>query len=313
MGTPKPGRITRVELREVFPNEARDLTPWLEKNIDVVSECIGAQIVNAEREKAAGDFSADLVAETDDGKRIIIENQFNKSDHDHLGKLVTYLAMLEASAAIWIVEKPRPEHISAVSWLNEAASNDFYLVKLEAIRIDNSNPAPLLTLIVGPSEETKAAGNHKREDAERHVARRKFWTDLLAYARKKTDLHSNTSPGRNNWLATGAGVSGLRFAYLLWEHETGIELFIEKSRESENKSIFDALILKKQKIEERFGAPLVWERMDGSPSSKIQFLNKGRGWKDPDHWPTTIEHLVDQMIRFESALRPHLDELGRSG
>jgi RecB family endonuclease NucS len=124
------GKIERVPLRQVWRHEALDFTTWLEQNIDALSEVLDLSLSSAEREQSAGDFSVDIVAEDGSGNTVIIENQLEQSDHDHLGKLVTYVSMLEAKAAIWIVAAPRPEHVRAVAWLNEGSSAAFYLVKL---------------------------------------------------------------------------------------------------------------------------------------------------------------------------------------
>lgn len=140
-------KIARIPLRDAFKHETYDFTRWLQDNLDVLNDCIDLTLSNADREAAAGDFSVDLVAEDEAGNKVIIENQLEKSNHDHLGKLITYLVAMEARAAIWIVSEPRPEHVSAITWLNESSSTSFYLLKIEAIRIGESDPAPLLTLI----------------------------------------------------------------------------------------------------------------------------------------------------------------------
>jgi RecB family endonuclease NucS len=107
------GKIERVPLREVWPHEARDLTTWLEENVDVLNDALGLGLVSAERERAAGAFSVDLVAQDTRGRTVVIENQLERSDHDHLGKLVTYTAMTDADVAVWIVSEPGP---SACEW-----------------------------------------------------------------------------------------------------------------------------------------------------------------------------------------------------
>src|SRR5262249_43141766 len=117
--------------------------------------------------KGCGSESCQLVAEDEGSGTVIIENQLEKSNHDHLGKLITYLTGMGAKAAIWIVSDPRSEHVAAVAWLNKSSSADFYMVKVEAVRIGNSPPAPLFTLIVGPSKETKDVGETKKQIAER--------------------------------------------------------------------------------------------------------------------------------------------------
>ena len=122
-------------------------------------------------------------AEDESGRSVIIENQLERSNHDHLGKVITYLASYGAETAIWIVADPRPEHVAAVTWLNESSPASFYLFKVEAVRIGVSAPAPLLTRIVGPSAETQAIGITKKERSERASIRRRFWTGLLDHAR----------------------------------------------------------------------------------------------------------------------------------
>lgn len=170
------GKIKRVPLRDVWKHEALDFTRWLQENIDILNEVIDLNLSNPEREQSAGSFNIDIVAEDESGTPVIIENQLEKSDHDHLGKLVTYLVAMGARAAIWIVSNPRPEHIAAITWLNESSSANFYLLKVEAIQIGDSLPAPLLTEIVGPSEEGKEVGRAKQEIAERYIIRERFWT-----------------------------------------------------------------------------------------------------------------------------------------
>jgi hypothetical protein len=101
-----------------------------------------------------------------------------------------------AKTAIWVVAEPRSEHVSTIAWLNESAAASFYLLKIEAIRIGDSPPAPLLTLVVGPSEEARAAGSMKKELAERHLLRQRFWTELLERAKARTNLHAGISPGQ---------------------------------------------------------------------------------------------------------------------
>lgn len=106
----------------------------------MVNEALGLSLVGVERERSAGDFSVDLVAEDESsGNPVVIENQLEKSDHDHLGKLLTYLVAMGADTAIWIVSEPRPEHVSTISWLNESSSASFYLLKVEAVKIGVEN------------------------------------------------------------------------------------------------------------------------------------------------------------------------------
>ena len=304
-------KIERIPIRDAFKHEALDFTRWLEQNIDVLNDVLDRTLANAEREQAAGDFSVDLVAEDDSGTKVIIENQLSRSDHDHLGKLITYLAMQEAKTAIWIVSDPRPEHVSAVTWLNESGLADFYLIKLEVIRIGDSSPAPLLTLIVGPSESTKAAGKAKQEFSERYELRHQFWAGLLEYAKSKTKLHVGVSPGRQNWMGTGAGRSGLSLNYVVWEHTAAAELYIDRGKDAdeENKAIFDALIAKRAEIEAAFGPgsyELDWQRLDNRRACRIRVEVPIAGYRDEDRYAEVYEPLVDAMVRLDRALKPHI-------
>ena len=306
------GKIARVPLREVWKHEAYDFTQWLEENIDVVSDVIDLELSNAEREKSAGSFNVDLVAEDDSGKPVIIENQLDKSNHDHLGKLVTYLTAIGASHAIWIVADPRPEHVAAVSWLNESSSASFYLLKLEAIKIGSSTPAPLLTLIVGPSPEGREAGEKKQEFSERHVLRRKFWAALLERAKAKTKLHASISPSGYNWIGASAGKRGLGYNYSVTKRTSKVELYIDKGKDSkeENEAILDALHDKKEAIERAFGEPLEWERLETKRACKISKRLSLGGWRDEEEkWSDVQDAMIDAMVRLEKALKSHIARL----
>ncbi|MBM3189775.1 MAG: DUF4268 domain-containing protein [Chloroflexi bacterium] len=305
------GKLQRVPLREVWQHEAQGFTKWLEENCDVLNEILDLTLTNVERERSAGSFSVDLVAEDASGGVVVIENQLERSDHEHLGKLLTYLTALEAKAGIWIVADPRPEHVRAITWLNESASASFYLVKAEAVRIGESPPAALLTLIVGPSEEGRQVGDKKEELAERYVLRQRFWTALLDRARKQTKLHANISPGRENWLGTGAGISGLGYNYVIGQHEARVELYIDRGRDSgdQSKVIFDAIEGAKGEIEAAYGSSLVWERLEGKRACRISDVLQDGGYRDEERWPQIQDAMIDAMIRLEKALGPHIRRL----
>ena len=310
MGEEKIGSLRRVSLREVWPHEAQDFTPWLAENIDVLNNAIDLSLSIIERERAAGDFSVDLVAEDESGNPVIIENQLERSNHDHLGKLITYLTQIGAKAAIWIVSDPRPEHISAISWLNESSSAAFYLLKLEAVRIEDSLPAPLLTLIVGSSEENQEVGETKREFTERYSLRRRFWTQLLERAKEETLLHANSSPSQRSEIWTRVK-SGLSLRYVIRQYGSGVELYIDRGRDAdnENNELFDTLEEARGEIEEDFGEPLEWQRLEGQRSCRIG-KQLSLGYRDDeDKWQEIQDTTIDAMIRLEAAFRPHIERL----
>lgn len=303
------GKLQRVPLREVWKHEAADFSTWLEDNIDVLNELLDFNLSSAEREKSAGDFSVDLVGEDENGNTVVIENQLAKSDHDHLGKVITYLVALDAKAAVWIVARPRPEHVKAISWLNEATSIPFYLVQVEAIRIGDSDPAPLLTKIVGPSDEARAAGETRKEFSERHAIRSRFWTMLLSAAKEKTKLHAKISPGPWNWIGAGSGIRGLGWNYAVRQHEAQVELYIDRGDPEENATIFEQFEQQRAEIEAAFGAPLDWQRLENRRACRIRHRIELGGWRDEARWPEVIEATVDAMIRLEKAMRSHCQAL----
>ena len=302
-------RIQRVGLRQVWSHEALDFTKWLEENIDVLGDATGLQLSGVEREQAAGAFSVDLVAEDEDGRAVVIENQLETSDHDHLGKLLTYLVRIQARRAVWIVSDPRPEHAGVIAWLNESSSEDFYLLKLEAIQIGDSEPAPLLTQIVGPSEETREVGRKKKEMAERERLRYRFFEGLLEHAKSRTQLHANISPSKDTWVAAGAGKTGLTFAYVVGMWGARVELYIDSQDGDNNQQYFEALFHKRDTIEGAFGSPLDWQPLEGRRACRIKKTYATGGYRDEDVWQAVYEELADAMAKLESALKPHLKRL----
>ncbi|MBU0495128.1 MAG: DUF4268 domain-containing protein [Chloroflexi bacterium] len=220
------GRLEPVPLRELWRHEARDFTSWLVENLDLLGETLGMDLSLVKQEAAAGPFSADILAEDDDGNPAIIENQLERTDHDHLGKLITYLSNLNAKTAVWITSEPRPEHEKAVHWLNEALPVDtaFFLVKIEAYRIGDSPPAPLLTIVAGPSPEARQIGEQKKDLAEHHLLCLEFWRQLLEQANEHTDLHARISPSTKSWIGAGSGKGGVRFNYAIRMNDAQAEL-----------------------------------------------------------------------------------------
>ena len=302
-------KIRRVHLREVWKHEAYNFTQWLEENIDVLNGTLDLELISAEREQAAGPFSIDLVAESSDGESYVIENQLEKSNHDHLGKLLTYYASRQGRGAIWIVAEPRPEHVTAMARLNEASGADFYLVKVEAIRIDESPAAPLLTLIVGPSEEAKQAGQSKKDFAERHDTRKHFWTELLKHPEAK--LHAHITPGPNTWLGTASGVPGLSLNYVITKTDSGVELYIDRGKESddENTSIYNQFLSSRHEIDSTISHPVSWQQLDGRRACRIRVPLPG-GYASPqDQWPEIHKRMIHAMNELDTALRPVLRQL----
>ncbi len=310
------GKLERVPLRELWKHEEHGFSVWLENNIDVLADTLGILLTPVHREKSVGPFWLDLLAEDSSGNPVIIENQLEATNHDHLGKLLTYLTNLEAKTAIWITSHARPEHIRTLSWLNESTPADtaFFLVQLAAYRIGNSDPAPLFTTIVGPSQEGKKIGQEKKDLAQRHVLCLSFWEQLLSVASAtRVRTHENRTPSKDYWLDAGAGRTGLTYTYLLWEDRTGVDLTIYTSDKDVNKHIFDQLHAHREAIDAAFGPGLVWERLEANITSRIRYsIDAGGLRSDEREWPAIQEAMVDAMGRLSKALRPHIQALQTS-
>jgi len=275
--------------------------------IDEIGEAVGLRIEDAESERSTGNFSVDIVAKLQDGSPIIIENQLEKSDHDHLGKLLTYLAAVDAKAAIWVVAEPRQEHIAAVGWLNESGLADFYLVKVEAVRIAESSPAPLFTKIVGPSEGASIAGDAKKELNSSDKSRIRYWQGLLGTERSHP--HSNISSGPYTYIQTGAGKTGVLYIHSIRKHSTRVEVYIDTTDGELNNRYFDKLFLNKEGIESDFGHALNWMRLDGKRACRIEYTIEEGGLMDDEKWDGIHKNMIDLMLRLEVAMKPRINSL----
>jgi Domain of unknown function (DUF4268) len=302
-----------VPLRDVFKKEAAHFTTWLETHIEALAGRIGVTLTVVQREQTVGDFHLDLLCEDSDGNPVIVENQLERTDHSHLGQVLTYLVNLDAKTAIWLTSEPRAEHQRVISWLNEATPEDiaFYLVRVEAIRIGSSSPyAPLFTVLAGPDRQVKITGNAKKEWADRHVQRQEFWTQLLDRIRVKTKLFSNISPNKFDWIGTGAGKAGVTFNFSIRTDRGIVELYIDHDKETGqgNKAIFDVLYQQKADIEHDFEAPLQWDRLDDKRASRIKAEFLDGGLISPETWPVLHDKMIDGMIRLERAMRARLGQ-----
>ncbi|MGQ9910453.1 MAG: DUF4268 domain-containing protein [Candidatus Flexifilum sp.] len=262
-------KIEIVPLRTAFPHEANNFTKWLAENIDALTDRLGFTLTVLEREKQVGSFIVDLVCQDDNGNRVIIENQLERTDHDHLGKLLTYMVNLEAKTAIWIVGEVRVEHERVIDWLNEVTGQEygFYLVTLQAIRIGDSPYAPLFTLRAGPEQSLRELGAAKKEIQagelkERHRLRVEFWEQLLERSKERTKLGMNRSPSTDHFLSISTGVSGIVYNYLIWKDSAAVEVYIDVGDKQQNKHYFDRLYSQREQIEREFGDALEWRRLD---------------------------------------------------
>jgi hypothetical protein len=151
------GRLNRIQARTGWPNEAADFTPWLAQNLDRLEEALGLPLVLTATEQRVGRYSLDLLMEDSRGRVVIAENQFGRTDHDHLGKLLTYCAGTEAQVLIWIAESFTEEHLAALQLLNTNSVEEvgFFAVELELLQISDSPLAPNFRVLVQPNDWAK--------------------------------------------------------------------------------------------------------------------------------------------------------------
>ena len=306
-------KLTPVKIRDIWKNEARDFTPWLVEHIERLNEDIGLNIQDPRSEEKLVNFSVDIVGEDSLGK-VIIENQFSKSDHDHLGKLITYLSNIEnTKKAIWIVEETKPEHKNAIEWLNENAGTcDFYLIRIRVYTIDKSTPAVQFDLISGPDEHTKEVGKVIREDHVRYKHRFKFWSIFLDKVNKETAIFQNISPTKSYWVSATSGVRGISYGLSLLKSTAFAYLYIDKyveNRQKINKEIFNELYKNKEEIENNFGSELEWV-----PSKENEFrcmikktTNIG-GWNDVEKYEEIQNNLIEFSIGFKKAFGNRIEK-----
>ena len=306
-------KLDPIKLRDVWSDEAKDFTPWLLDNLDLLGEQIGIDLSALEREKSVGTFSADLFATDKAGHRVIIENQLEKTDHDHLGKVLTYLSNLEAKTAIWITSDPRPEHVTAMNYLNEVVPDDtnFYLVRVQAFRIGESEPAPLFTIVAGPSPEIRAVGKEKKGLAEVDKKQREFLSQLIEKSNKKTELFRRDSSlfDRGNVRTRAIKSKKVYWLYQIKKDDANAQLFFQDSDKEFNIRSFRLLKEKQADIEEAFEDKLEWDLDANRGQQYIRALSKIGGLKDEAKWPEIQDALIDRMVRLEKVLRNHIAAL----
>lgn len=305
------GKIEKVGIKDMWKREDTDFTPWLAKNLDILGREVEMKLSFVQMEKRCGSFSLDILAEDDRRNSVVIENQYGKSDHDHLGKLLTYLTGLEAKTAIWICEEGDEQHIQVIEWLNKITPDDvlFYLVKLEGLQIGDSEPAPYFSLICAPSKTQKVFAEARKEDTERYTLRLEFWKKLLQ--KSNSTLFKDKLPSRNNWIRVSAGKPGLSYTYSITMNSASVELTIDDGKDSEevNKKRFNVFYNRKNVIENIFRNPLNWDSVEGRKAYRVKWTIDGMGLKDKENWNHLQGEMIHAMSRLEMAFREEISNL----
>lgn len=317
----EPIEIERIDIRTVWPGEAKDFTPWLAENLDILSDHLeldAFDAVETEKRMPSG-RSLDILAEDANGRKWAIENQYGVADHDHLTRVMAYAVGLDCSAAILVAEDHRPEFVAIVDEWNRyseaygQAGIRLFLAVIEAWRIGDSAPGFRFRQVAGPNEWIEAAGAGSREQSEadraRYAARRQFWTEVLDKFQTKSNLFDGISAGQSPYVSKAAGP----FRWEMWSKATTarVQLSLNSNDGAENDELFGELLAHRESIEADLGATLIWDNADTKRLNRIYWEVPGAcGYRtEGEDRAAGIESLIAAAIRFCERFDPLVEAL----
>ena len=301
----KLGKLEKVkDLRSVWKHEANDFTKWLaeEENLNLLGKEIGIEIELISTEAKAGSFSTDILAvEANTDNKIIIENQLETTNHDHLGKIITYASGHDAKTIIWIVKEAREEHRQAVDWLNEHTDDEIniFLCRIELWKIDDSAIAPKFQIVSSPNNWTKTIKRSlNNEMSSTKMLLYNYWTKLSEEIDRNYPNFNSRKPRSSNFydIALGSSLAHISLA-INTKSEVKCQLWIRDS-----KPLFDYLFDSKDKIEEELGYELEWGRLDDYKSSFIAIINNS-DIRDESNWDKLIKWQLNNASKFYDVLQ----------
>ncbi len=296
-------------LRSVWPNEASDFTPWLaqDDNIAILADAVGIDIAVEETEAPIGDFSADIFAtDTSTGRGIIIENQLECTNHDHLGKLITYAAGKSADTIIWIVKQARDEHKAAIEWLNNHTDSNigFFLCEIKLYKIGNSEPAVKFDVIEQPNDWSKHARGHEETNVTGQQ-RYNYWVAFQKYTSNNEQFMQNFThrkPSALHWSIYTVGSRDCHIGVLQVRRRgrLEIELFI-----GNNKDLYHRLAAHKDEIESQTGITFDWQELPNRKASRI-ITGINVDFDNTNSWPAQFDWAADTILKMKAAFTPYL-------
>lgn len=310
MSTVKIGKLTEVDVRDLWKHEQYDFSNWLakEENIKLLDDEIGLTLMDINKEVYIGSYRCDLVAKDETtGQIVIIENQLEATNHDHLGKIITYAAGLDAKTIIWIVKEAREEHKAAIEWLNNNSSEEigFFLIELHAYKINDSLPAPMFKVVEKPNNFTKTSKqNYSDKELNRSQNERlMFWEEFNTVIVAKGKPFSVRKPTTDHWYDVAIGTSEAHLAINLVNKENKIvlELYI-----LDNKNLFDHIYEDKEKIENTLQMNFSWERLDGKKASRIKHDVLGLDFSDHSNYPQLMDECIDKILKMRDVFKKYL-------
>lgn len=312
----KLGRLERVDLRSEWAKEDRDFTPWLarEENIALLGETLKMSLEVEEEERQVGRFSADILCKdiaSSDGDWVVIENQLEKTDHSHLGQILTYSAGLEAKTCIWVAEKFHDEHRAAIDWLNEISSDDhqFFGLEIELWKIGDSVAAPKFNIIAKPNDWKRDIGRVSKSIKSSALSPAKklqlnFWEAL----NEKLDGHdflNARKPRAQNWASFSIGKSGMNLAALVNTRDKRVSVELYFSDEKAN-AYFEELLIFKENIEQSIGLELEWQPLPNKRACRIITHTAAEDLANRDTWPELIDWHIDTLGCFRKEFSPRV-------
>jgi len=313
---PALARLERVSLRAAWKHEAGEFTPWLaqDENLQRLAEALDLPELNLDAiEHAVGDFRVDILCSDETGP-VIIENQLDRTNHAHLGQILTYAAGVGAKKVVWVAESFRPEHIAALEFLNQNTTEDldFFAVAIELWRIADSPLAPSFKVVVKPNDWSKAGRESARAAAsttpggQRRLA---FWSALVAHIEAQKAPLKPQKPSARHWLTCATvGRSGLTITAAVNTREQRLtaELYIHNPPA---KAIFHALHAQREAIENELGFALDWQELPDSDACRICVARPASDLADESAWPMYFTWLTDKLTRLAAAFRPRVKDL----
>lgn len=300
----KLGKLEEVDIRKVWPHEQYDFSKWLatEENIKELGDTLNLSLTDVETEKFVGNYRCDILCKDEiTGKMVLIENQLEPTNHDHLGKIITYASGLDAAVVVWIVASARDEHASAIEWLNKHTDDEisFFLVEVHAYKIGDSAPAPQFKIIEQPNDFVKIvkAVSKNSDMNESQKNRLEFWTQFNEVVDSQGKPFNKRKATTDHWynVAIGSSDASISIDLVNKEHRIRVSLWI-----NDNKDIFDALFQRKDEIETALGFGLEWNRLDNKKASYICTYIKGLDFKKQDNYPMLMEQIVDLVLKMRN-------------
>ena len=297
------GKLEKIELREVWRHEALDFTRWLAKkeNIAILSKEIGIDIEVIETEMSVGRYNVDIYArDIESNKRIVIENQLENTNHDHLGKMLVYAAGLDADIAIWVVKDVNEEHRQAVEWLNDNSFEkiNIFLVKVELWQIDNSPIAPKFQVICEPNNWAKVLKQQSKENvSDLELKQMEYWQGFVDYAKSKDKTYISQRPSIYNWYVIRIGSSDYKIKLV---HSVNSDI-MRCQLEIFNDSIYKKLEQYRTEIDNKING-LEWEYLEDRKVNRISCSNSSQDNASSYVW------LLDMVDRFKEVFLDYLNK-----